>query len=126
MPQIINDQFVSTNTNYHNRTKVAVGGEWQPDAYSNKYLRRVQYRLGASFATSYYKVDGVDGPKEFGVSAGLGLPVSRNASNRSMVNVSFQWLRSAPGNSSLMSENYLRLSVGITFNERWFMKRRIQ
>ena len=126
IPQIINDQFVSTNTNYHNRTKVAVGGEWQPDAYSNKYLRRVQYRLGASFATSYYKVDGVDGPKEFGVSAGLGLPVSRNASNRSMVNVSFQWLRSAPGNSSLMSENYLRLSVGITFNERWFMKWKIQ
>ena len=102
VPQIINDKFVSTTENYMNRTKIVIGGEFQPDRYSNKYLRRVQYRAGAS------------------------LPVSNNINNRSVVNIAFQWGRSVPGVSSLITENYLRLNVGITFNERWFMKWKIQ
>ena len=126
VPQIINDNFVSTTENYMNRTKIALGGEMQPDRYSNKYFRRVQYRIGASFSTPYYKVNGYNGPREFGVTAGLGLPVSNNINNRSVINVSFQWGRSAPSSSTLITENYLRFNVGITFNERWFMKWKIQ
>lgn len=126
VPQIINDKFVSTTENYMNRTKIVIGGEFQPDRYSNKYLRRVQYRAGASFSTPYYKVNGYDGPREFGVTAGFALPVSNNINNRSVVNIAFQWGRSVPGVSSLITENYLRLNVGITFNERWFMKWKIQ
>ena len=45
---------------------------------------------------------------------------------RSVVNIAFQWGRSVPSVSSLITENYLRLNVGITFNERWFMKWKIQ
>ncbi len=126
IPQIIDNNFVSTNENYRNRTKIAAGGEWQPDRYSNKYYRRIQYRIGASFATPYYKVNGKDGPKEIGITAGFGLPVSGNINNRSVVNVSFQWLKVVSDDPSLITENYLRLSVGITFNERWFMKWKIQ
>lgn len=126
MPQIINDRFTSTTENYENRTRIAVGGEFQPDRYSNKYLRRVQYRLGASFATPYYKVNGHNGPREYSLTAGFGLPVTNNVNNRSRVNVSFQWVRNAPASSTLITENCLRLNIGITFNERWFMKWKIQ
>ncbi len=126
VPQLIDGEFVSTSDNYMNRTRFAVGGEFQPDRLSNRYLRRVQYRAGASFSTPYYKVNGQDGPREFGVTAGFGFPVSNNANNRSVVNISFQWGRSVPGASSLITENYLRVNVGITFNERWFMKWKIQ
>ena len=126
MPQIINDRFVSTTENYENRTRIAVGGEFQPDRYSSKYLRRVQYRLGASFATPYYKVNGQNGPREYSVTAGFGLPVTNNINNRSRVNVSFQWVRNAPASSALITEDCLRLNIGITFNERWFMKWKIQ
>lgn len=33
------------------------------------------YRLGASYATNYLKISGQDGPKEYGVSAGFGIPI---------------------------------------------------
>lgn len=122
VPQIIDDRFVSV-ANYQNRTKIIVGGEYQPDRQSRKYLRRVRYRIGASYTTPYYKIDGHDGPREFGLSAGFGLPV---INNRSAVNVAFQWVKAAPALSGMITENYLRLNVGITFNERWFMKWRIQ
>ena len=126
VPQIIGDKFVSTNENYQNQTKVTVGGEFQPDKYSNKYLRRVRYCLGASYSTPYYKVNGYNGPQEFSLSAGFSLPVSNNPSSRSLVNVAFQWVKAKPEHSSLITENYLRLNIGITFNERWFMKWKIQ
>lgn len=126
MPQVIDDQFVSTTENYLNRTRVALGGEWLPDLFSNKYLRRVMYRAGVSFSTPYFRVNGYDGPREYGVTAGFGFPLSNKFNNRSLLNVSFQWVRFTAGTSSLISENYLRLCVGLTFNERWFMKWKIQ
>lgn len=125
VPQMVNNQFVSL-ANYQDRTKIIVGGEYQPDRQSRKYLRRVQYRLGASYTTPYYKINGHDGPHEFGLSAGFGLPITNNINNRSVVNVSFQWVKTTPGLSDMITENCLRLNIGITFNERWFMKWKIQ
>jgi hypothetical protein len=38
-----------------------------------------------------------------------------------------QWLRRAPGtHNNLITENYFILNLGVTFNERWFMKFKIQ
>ena len=102
------------------RHKIAVGGEWTPNAYSRKYYNRMNYRLGASLATPYCKINGVDGPKEYSVSAGLGLPITNNYNNRSVINISGQWARqSLPG---MITENTFRLNIGINFNERWFAK----
>lgn len=106
------------------RHKIAVGGEWTPNAYSSKLYNRMNYRVGASLATPYYKVNGVDGPKEYSVSAGFGVPITNvhnsRASIRSVLNISGQWTRqSLPG---LITENTFRINIGLTFNERWFAK----
>lgn len=125
VPQIVDNKFVSV-ANYQDRTKIIIGGEYQPDRQSRRYLRRVQYRLGASYTTPYYKINGHNGPKEFGLSAGFGLPITNNINNRSVINVSFQWVQASTSLSTMITENYLRLNIGITFNERWFMKWKIQ
>lgn len=105
---------------FKDRHKIAVGGEWTPNAYSRRYYNRMSYRVGASFSTPYYKVNGADGPKEYGVSAGLGLPITNAHNNRSVLNISGQWTRqSLPG---LITENTFRINIGLTFNERWFAK----
>lgn len=108
----------------NDRHKIAIGGEWTPNAYSTKFYNRMNYRVGASFATPYYKVNGADGPKEYSVSAGFGLPITNGhnsrASIRSVLNISGQWTRqSLPG---LITENTFRINIGLTFNERWFAK----
>ena len=84
----------------------------------------MNYRVGASFATPYYKVNGVDGPKEYSVSAGFGIPIinsnNARAAIRSVLNISGQWTRqSLPG---MITENTFRINIGLTFNERWFAK----
>ena len=107
------------------RKKFSIGAEYVPDETSRKFFDRVHYRVGAFYATPYIKVSDrngklVDGPKETGLSFGVGVPIINTYNNRSVVNVSGQWVRSSA--SGLITENYWRINVGITFNERWFAK----
>ena len=52
-------------------------------------MGRVLYRVGASYATPYFKMNGVDGPKEISVSAGFGIPIMNAYNNRSMLHQGF-------------------------------------
>lgn len=106
------------------RTRVSVGADYVPDAASRRnYLKRVHYRIGAAYVTPYYKINGQDGPKEMSVSAGLGLPLQNAWNNRSVLNISAQWVHSSA--KDLITDNTFRISVGVTFNEKWFDKWRI-
>ena len=121
---------VETDGNYELRNdlfkdsyKANIGVDYVPSATSRRYLNRVHYRFGAGYATPYYKINGADGPKEFSVSAGFGLPLQNSWNNRSVLNISGQWVHASA--KDLITENMFRLNIGITFNERWFMKWKI-
>ncbi len=106
------------------RYKVSLGADYVPNAMSRSYFSRVHYRLGAGFATPYFKVNGQDGPKELSVSAGFGLPLQNSWNSRGsmkpVLNISAQWVRSSA--TDLITENTFRINLGLTFNERWFAK----
>lgn len=106
------------------RHKVAVGAEWTPQRTSRNLLRRIHYRIGASYNTPYIKVNGSDGPKEYGVTAGFGIPMTNSWNNRSVLNISGQWVRTSM--SGFITENTFRINLGLTFNERWFMKWKVE
>lgn len=103
------------------RHKVTLGLDWVPDAMSpRKFFRRVHYRMGASYVTPYYNIQGHDGPTEFSVSAGVGVPILNTWNNRSVLNISAQWVHSSA--KDFITENAFRINIGLTFNERWFAK----
>ena len=107
------------------RLKLNVGAEWTPDANDVRhYLKRVNYRIGAGICTPYYKINGQDGPKDISVSLGLGLPIQNKYNSRSVVNISGQWVHSSA--KDFITENMFRINVGITFNERWFAKWKVE
>jgi hypothetical protein len=102
------------------RQKMTFGGDYCANERSHSFFGRMHYRAGFSYATPYIKVNDQNGPKEFSVSAGVGIPIVNSYNNRSMLNISAQWTnRSASG---LIKENSFRINVGLTFNERWFAK----
>ena len=104
--------------------RMNVGAEWIPNQMSRKLLNHVRYRIGAGYTTPYYYINGQDGPKDFHVSLGFGIPIANGYNNRSFVNVSGQWQhRSA---DQLITENAFVLSIGLTFNERWFAKWKVE
>lgn len=123
-PTSSHPQLVLVDDALLDRQKFTFGGEFVNNAMSRKYLNRVHVRAGVSYATPYIKVNGVDGPKEISASFGFGLPITNSWNNRSILNISGQWVHtSAPG---LITENTYRINIGITFNERWFMKWKLE
>ena len=91
-------------------------------SYSSPYMN---IPLGNGIASTIH-----EGPSELCVSVGMGLPLNNFINNRagikSMVNLGLQWLRRSPSSQNLVTENYFVLNLGVTFNERWFMKFKIQ
>ena len=109
---------------FKDRHKVTIGGEYCRKQDSRKFMDKVKYRVGVSYATPYLYINGGDGPKELSVSAGFGIPIVNAWNNRSTLNISGQWVRlDAPG---LLKENTFRINVGITFNEKWFSKWKVE
>ncbi len=116
------NDYELVNNYYKDRHKVTIGADWipNPNPLARGFLKRIHYRIGASYATPYYKINGQDGPKEMTVSAGFGIPLVNSWNNRSVLNVSFQWANQSAKN--LVTENSFRVTIGLTFNERWFAK----
>ena len=109
---------------YANRHKFNFGAQYCYNERDRAFLKRVQYRLGASYATPYYKMNGVDGPKEISVSAGFGIPIMNSYNSRSLLNISGQWVKNSA--DGLIKENVFRINIGLTFNEGWFKKWKMQ
>ena len=110
---------------FNNRHRLTVGAEICPGgASSRQYVARVRYRAGVSYATPYLNINGHDGPKELSASIGLGLPILNRWNNRSILNISAQYVRQA--SNVFITENTFRVNVGLTFNERWFDKWKVE
>jgi hypothetical protein len=125
------DMPVYENGDYHlrsglmkDRYKVNLGVDYVPNSMSRSLLERIHYRMGAGYATPYYKINGQDGPKEISVSAGFGIPLQNGWNTRGnlrpVLNISAQWVNTSA--TGLIKENMFRINIGLTFNERWFAK----
>ena len=104
-----------------NRFKVAVGGEYVPKIRGT-YMERVAYRLGGYFCNDYLNVLG-NRVKEYGISCGIGLHTPQD---KTMINVGLEWKHRTTSPTTLISENYFNITVGLNFNELWFWQRKIK
>lgn len=123
-PMLRGGKYVMVGDALNNRHKIAFGGEYVHNTLSRHYLDHVHLRAGVSYATPYIRVNGHDGPKEIAASVGFGFPIINAYNNRSMFNLSAQWVRSSA--AGMIRENSFRINLGITFNERWFMKWKLE
>ena len=107
---------------FNNRLKVALGAEFRPKTIGSNYFEHISYRAGLFYNRSYLKVDGND-MNEIGASCGFGFPL---ATNKSVVNVSFEYINRQCSPVKLITEDHFRISVSLTFNEMWFWQRRFE
>lgn len=107
------------------------GAEYTPDKFSNFSLfKRIDYRVGAHAGNNYLIVNGYQ-IKEYGASAGLGIPL-RQASN--VVNFSWGTLnlyvdytrRNGSSATSLHYENYITAGLSLNLYDYWFIKKKYE
>jgi hypothetical protein len=103
-----------------NSSKYAFGLEYLPNPKSRKYFEKMKYRFGFSMNDSYFRVNGITPPQDLSVRFGLGLPFKNS---RSILNATLEYGKS--GVTTLLREDYFKLSVSVLFDEYWFFKRKL-
>lgn len=114
--------FDGTNDELGRSYRAALGAEWTPDYTSSQpgtYYRRMTYRMGLQYEQTPFLVNGKN-VDDFGITFGLSLPLANASSIHSSV------LIGQRGNmdNGLIRERYVRFTLGVTFNDRWFVRTR--
>ncbi|SDQ06635.1 hypothetical protein [Flagellimonas zhangzhouensis] len=110
------------NASYIDASTYAFGGYWVPDYRSlSGYFNRVTYRAGLRYDKSGMVVNNKE-INNFGITFGLGLPLSGNFSN---LNLGFELGRRGTTDADLIEESYLKVNIGLSLNDRWFRKTKI-
>ena len=116
-----NSTEVLYRTKLDDRYKVAFGAQYVPSLRGN-YFQRIAYRLGASYTRDYLMI-GDNHLKEYGVSCGFGFPTT---AQKTVINLGFEYKRRQATPSSLVTENYFNITLGINFKEFAFWKDKIR
>tara|TARA_B100001287_G_C22679572_1_gene529600 strand:+ start:355 stop:1662 length:1308 start_codon:yes stop_codon:yes gene_type:complete len=114
-----------------NLNEFIVGGYFLPkfDDIHN-YWNRVQYRIGLSYSTGYLNLNSIQNIdsdtemlRDLKLSIGFGMPIPKNTSQ---LNFGFQFGKRGSSNGSLVDEKYINFIFSMTFNDKWFNKRKIE
>ncbi len=110
-----------TNAEYESASKFALGGYYVPNynSFSN-YFSKITYRAGLRHENTGLVVNS-ESIKDSALTLGLGLPISGSFSN---INVGVEFGKKGTNNAGLVKENYINLSIGLSFNDKWFVKRK--
>ncbi|WP_298526544.1 outer membrane beta-barrel protein [uncultured Christiangramia sp.] len=113
--------FRNDGGEYEDASQFSLGGFYVPDYNSfTSYLERVVYRAGFRYDETGLIVNG-ESINEFGMSFGLGLPIGQLFSN---ANFGIELGQRGTRDAGLVQEKFLRLSVGLSLNDKWFTKRK--
>jgi hypothetical protein len=93
----------------------------KPDLKGN-VLERSVYRIGGYSSNGSYKINNVSVP-EIGLSLGVGL--SAKYQSPPMLNLAFEYIQRGNTGRDFLLEKFYRINLGITINDRWFVKRKI-
>ncbi len=106
-----------------NSLRVGVGGEVvQSQDLRAGFFQRAAYRAGVYYQQTNVAVQGT-GIDEFGVTAGIGLPL---AAESARLDLNLQYTSRGTTAQNLIRENIFRINVSLNIGERWFLQRKIE
>jgi len=111
-----------TDVSYQNATKVSVGGFFVPKYNSfSDYWKRITYRGGFRYENTGLVINN-QSIKDTAVSFGFGFPVGTNSFSN--INIGLEYGKRGTTKAGLIEENYTNIIIGLSFNDRWFVKRK--
>ena len=110
-----------SNVTYQNSTKFTLGGYYIPNykSFSN-YYSRIVYRGGFRYENTGLIINNTS-IKDGAVTLGLGMPLKGAFSN---INIGFELGNRGTKSAGLVREHYMNFNIGLSLNDRWFVKRK--
>jgi hypothetical protein len=117
------------NAGMTNSRTLNVGGQITPNINSiNSYLATVDYRAGFILDQTYFNVNNVNGAgqtniKSYAATLGFGIPLRPvNGTSFYKINIAAELGRRGTLTNGLVRENYFKIRLGFTLNDRWFQR----
>lgn len=110
---------------FADRYQIGVGASIVP-YYRGNYIQRITYRFGALYNRDYQivTVNGKDNNvKEYALTCGFGFPT---VAGKTLVNLGFEYHHRQATPNPLLKESYFNITLGINFNEIWFLQSKIR
>jgi hypothetical protein len=86
------------------------------------YIKKINYRIGARYNTGNVVLNN-RALGDYAFSAGVGLPAGGGRFRLfAMANISAEYGLMGTTQNNLVQEKYFRFVIGLTFNDRWFLK----
>jgi hypothetical protein len=111
-----------TYGDFVNQDRFALGFTYSAKKNIRKYWDRVQYAMGANFDNGYLEVDGKR-INNAAISIGLSLPIENTFST---LNISYSYGQKGKISDNLIKENYHKLSLNLSLDGIWFVKRKFE
>ncbi|WP_263362711.1 aromatic hydrocarbon degradation protein [Flavobacterium collinsii] len=108
--------------NFVNQDRFALGFTYSGRKNVRKYWDRVQYAAGANFDTGYLEIDGKR-INNAAISIGLTLPIENTYSS---LNISYSYGQRGRISDNLIKENYHKISLNLSLDGIWFVKRKFE
>lgn len=103
--------------------EIIIGGEFTPDFFSvNNYFKRATYQFGFNYEQTPVIINNTN-IEDIGINFGVSLPVG----SASILNVGFKYGQLGTTSNGLIREDYFKINLGMTFNDRsygWYRNQR--
>lgn len=119
---------------FKNSSQYAIGTQITPDKTSTKYRKNIHYRTGVRYANTFLNLQGIQ-LNELAISFGAGMPIRRTYQEintdqgrvfkyLALLNMGFEIGQRGTLQNNLIKEKFINARIGITINDKWFIKRK--
>ena len=117
-------KFMQHSDSLQDAIAASVGFQYVSDPLSPKFFKRLAVRVGAHYSTGEFFLR--DKPvSEFGVSAGIGIPLT-TFNTHSSINLVFEYGKTGTMVNELVRQNYFRFTLCFTLQEKWYQRMKIE
>lgn len=100
-------------------SRFSFGGQFTPNAAAlRSFWSRVTYRMGFYYGTNYVYLRNTS-QENFGFTMGASLPFSRSTDR---IQFALDYGRLGTTANGLITDTYFKFSVGVSFNDKWFVR----
>lgn len=116
-------QFFGHGDSLQNSFTASLGAQYIPDPLSNKFFKRMTFRLGAKYSSGeiLLRSKPID---EFGVCLGVGFPLT-TFNTHSSINLVFEYGKMGTLLNNLVRQNYFKFTFNFTLQEKWYQRMKI-
>lgn len=119
---VMSNRFVDIEgATFENSVRYSLGGYYIPNYNSySSYFKKITYRAGLRYENTGLVIQNKS-ITDFAATLGFGLPLSGTFSK---INIGLEMGKRGTQYYNLVEENYFNISVGLSFSDKWFVKRK--